>query len=266
MGYLVYLNHDNYDRRQQMVSESLQSLNRVTCQPDVDVLIVNNGGGKLARDVIQKHVRGPHSYVELTANFMDVSVHYCSLWTALNNRSDYVAYAYDDFVFYDERWVADSIVFMDSSPKVSCLRLPRYVYRSSFFDSDKTLKSKNPDAVNHAVGANNRKLWFDENPTHVGHHLFYQCNWRPNSRPTLWRTPVLQDVIDRHKTVPVMQAFEKIMYDYADARGSEWICGFIDGGVCHTFPTTTSERVRTPTQHIQIDVSTLRNVYDINRR
>jgi hypothetical protein len=63
--------------------------------------------------------------------------------------------------------------------------------------------------------------------------------------------------------IPVMQAFEAFMYAYADGKGPAWSSGFINGGVCHTFPIDTSERTQVNDHYrsVSVDMSDLRQSY-----
>ncbi len=115
----------------------------------------------------------------------------------------------------------------------------------SFFDSAKTPKSTNPDSVSHANGVLNQKI-NHIGPHVVGNHAFFTSNWRPNSRPTIWKTTSFETIIGHLQPCPTFQMFEKHMYDSSDQfvmEGNSWTSGFIDHGVCKTFPQHTSSRL-----------------------
>lgn len=266
LGCLVYLNDDVYDRRIDMCRRSLSSFKTFENQSkDVDILFVNNGGGVRVSEEL-KAVTVNHQIINLKKNFFDISVHMCSYWRAVETGASYFAYTYDDFVFYDSYWPRDAVRFMDTYNNVACLRLPKYVYGDGFYNANVTSKHRNPEAVRHEDGAGGHPLEMievDNQQEMFGTHEFYFSNWRPNSRPMLWRVDSFSKIIDGLDKLPVMQSFEALMYAHADAMDVNWTSGFINGGVCHTFPVETSERTQVNNHYrdVVIDISELRAAY-----
>lgn len=247
LGYLLFLNEENVERRLPIVEQSLRSLSTLRGQLDrAELLIVNNGGGELARSVIDDHLPAsvPYRCIDLDQNYFDIAVHMCSYWRARDLGAQCFAYAYDDFIFYDSEWISAAVSYIDMFPRISHVRLPQYRVGDPTFDSSITPKSQNPDAVSHQVGIGRQPVSFGDGII-VNGRTFRQCMFLPNSRPTLWRTSAFGEFAaaldDR---VPVMQTFEGLMYEHAHGRAAESTGAVLDGGVCRTFPVTTSERTR----------------------
>lgn len=265
LGYLVYLNDENVGRRLPIVEKSLRSLSTFRNQlSNAELLIVNNGGGELARYVIDANVDVPFTLADLNANYMDIAVHFCSFWTAQRRNARYFTYAYDDFVFYDDDWIGPSLSFMSVAQEVPFMRLPEYVHGDPRFDSNITSKSQNPDAVSHSQGADGKPVFF-KGTVRIENRTFRLSTFLPNSRPMLWRTSVFDEfahtIDDR---IPVMQTFEQLMYNFARGGDAAMPCGMLDGGVCRTFPVGTSERTRIKNNcnDMMVSLSALRAAYD----
>jgi hypothetical protein len=250
IGCLLWLNDANVARRLDIVKESLTSLSKITCQ-NQPVFVTNNGNLDPPFELPQGCV-----YKKLDNNYFDLTAHYVPYWRALDERHDYFIYLYDDFIIYDSTFIDDAIRFMDENSHVCCMRLPLYKTGDPFFDTNYTPKSKNPDAVRHETGAGKFKLKND-GKTKVGEHEFVFSNWRPSSRPMLWRTSAFAKfALPNVNNHPIMQSFERHMYSVADKLASEnnWSSSYIEGGVCHTFPANTSERTRHNIEHTTINM------------
>lgn len=269
VGCLVYLNDKVFDRRIDMCRESLTSFRTFGPQKDhVDLIFVNNGDDPRVKQELDEHVAVDYTLLNLGKNFYDVSVHLCSYWHAKETGARYFAYTYDDFVFYDDFWVKYAVDFMEQFNNVSCIRLPKYVYGDPYYDTVVTSKHTNPEAVRHEDGAGGNALQMinvDAPNDRKSPYQFYVSNWRPNSRPMMWRTEKFGELIEQfQEKLPVMQPFELLMYNWADFNKNTWCSGFINRGVCHTFPTETSERTQVSNHYrdVLIDVKELRAAYE----
>jgi hypothetical protein len=236
-------------------------------QDNVDLLFVNNGNDPRVREELRHYAHLPHKQINLGKNFYDISVHMCSYWRAVELGAPYFAYTYDDFVFYDSYWVEPSVKFMNTYNNVACIRLPKYVYGDRTYDTRYVPKNLNPESVRHEDGAAGHPLEMivvDSGKKELEDRDFYFSNWRPNSRPMMWRVDSFQKMIEGREKLPVMQSFEKLMYAHADALGESYTSGFINNGVCHTFPIETSERTQVSNHYrdVEIDVAELRKAYE----
>lgn len=261
--YLKWLTEENYNRRSSIVNESLESLCNLRSQ-NCDITIINNGGIK------SSFHQQDFFTIDLSKNYYDISVHFSAYFLAKWKNKDFFIYTYDDFVFFDDDFLNQCQKFLDLSPEIFCIRLPEYEYGNSYFNANITPKSINPDAVRHEQGAANADLYFD-GPQIIQNKEFYKTNWYPNSRPTMWRTSSFEKMIKDLdlRSVPVMQSFERFMYNQSDflAFYGNFVSSFINGGVCRTFSTDTSEReLAEKKQHnrinwnrIFVDVTELKN-------
>jgi len=267
LGCLLFLTDENRSRRYDIVQQSIFSLNFFQKQENVDLLIINNGNKD--KDDISSFISEDcqlvtkNKIINLNKNYFDIASHMCSYWHALENGNKYFAYTYDDFVFTDDKWIDEAIEFMNLRQDISCIRIPSYIHNDAMYNTKYTSKDQNPDAVRHETGAGNKQLdnqfsWL------IGTHNFYKSNWLPNSRPMLWRTSEFGHMINSFKTLPVMQSFEALMYEYANINYINWTSGFIDKGVCYTFPVKTSERTLVSNHYrdVSIDVLEFRKAYD----
>lgn len=231
--FLQWLTEDNYHRRIKLVEESLNSLNKLK---NYDVTIINNGGISVSS----------LPTINLKKNYYDVAIHFCGYQLAKLKKQEYFIYTYDDFVFFDYDFLESCEKFLDQNQEVSCLRLPSYEFRNEYFNANITPKSINPDAVRHEYGANNSNLKFD-GPFIIDKKEFYKTNWRPNSRPTMWRVSSFEDYISNLDLtrVPVMQPFELHLYNTSDSlyKQQKFVSSFLNKGVCKTFDIKSSERV-----------------------
>jgi hypothetical protein len=243
VGCLLWLTEENYERKIERFNKSITSMNKIESQ-DCDLLMLNNGGLENLDEIVQGLGLTRHRYVRLHRNFYDVAVHFCTMFHALESNNEFMVYLYDDFVVYDDTFITDCELFMDDNPAVMCMRLPEYEANNHLYNTKFTPKIKNPEAVRHEDGAGGIRLFHDGSYS-VGKHSFFKTNWRPNSRPMLWRTKAFELLTSGLDMIPVMQPFERYMYQRADelAMNDEWLSSFLDEGMCHTFPQETSERI-----------------------
>ncbi len=237
VAYLKWLTEENYDRRSHIVNQSFQSLDKLSSQL-CDIVIINNGGLKNNSNFFT---------IDLSKNYYDIAVHFSAYWLAKWKNKDFFIYTYDDFVFFEDKFLESCEKFLDLNPDVSYIRLPHYEYGNSYFNANVTPKSINPDAVRHERGAANKNLFFD-GPISIKDESFYKTNWYPNSRPMMWRVESFEKYLNHLNlnSVPVMQYFEKFLYTTTDIftidTNNNFINSFINGGVCKTFSTKNSER------------------------
>jgi len=266
LTWLSYLTPNNYVTRIKNYTQSMRSL---VGMENVDLVLVDNDPTQsLLLDSVRAEIGlGCYESREKTSQkyqvfrakneWYDVAAHYVAYYVAKGLRRPYFAYTYDDFVFYDKFWVKDTVTFMDKNPDVCCIRLPYYsAYNKNSFDRDITPKSVNPESVAHKRGGVKNADVEHRDPEDIGHHTFYKSNWRPQSRPTLWRTDDFARIVGFPNTCPVMQDFEGYMHAFADLDDT-YVSGFIDGGVCSTFPQDTSLRLAAGNKFPEVDLKTL---------
>ncbi len=240
LGWLVWLNEENMSRRIDMVTQSANSLG-ILSQDAYQLLIINNGGLK----ELPFKLPAAAKHIILEENFIDISAYYVPYLHAIENNNPYFGFLYDDFIVYKDA-VRDCIEFLDNNPQISCIRLPEYVTGDKKYNTTYVNKSVNPDAVGHLEGAGNTKLQ-QIGPVKVGENSFYISNWRPNSRPTIWRTESYSNFCNlKDSNHFVMQPYEAKLYSTADKLAVEgkYLSGYLEGGMCRTFSVTTSERTR----------------------
>lgn len=242
MTWLSYLTRENYDRRIQNYRKSMESLRGFADSRLIDIFIIDNAEqDNDTCEMLRDEFHLPYSIFKARNSLLDVSAHYVALELARSGHLEYFAYAYDDIVFYDHEFVGPAIEFMDSERDVSCIRLSKYEHGNMrLYDTQWVPKDINPESVDHK---NSRcKCVMHKGPFIHGSHTFYKSNWHPISKPTLWRKNDFETIIGRPSPCPTLQAFEKHMYDTSD-QVEGWTSGFIDGGVCTTFPQQNSERL-----------------------
>ena len=244
LGWLVWLNEENMSRRIDMVSQSASSL-KVLTQDSYQLLVVNNGGLEnlpFALPEGSEHIR-------LKENFIDMAAYYVPFLHALKNGHPYFGFLYDDFIVYKDP-IKDCIDFLDRNEQVSCIRLPQYITNDRRYNTLYTSKNINPDAVSHLEGAGDsisKTSLVQKGPIKIGNNNFYTSNWRPVSRPTIWRTDRYVEFCNLHdEKHVVMQPYEAKLHSIADKLSVEgnYLSGYIEGGMCRTFSVTSSERTR----------------------
>lgn len=237
---LSWITDENYDRRIQKATESLRSLKPL----GYSAYVVNNGGNDWAASIARELGL---SYKKLSKNYYDVAIHLSAYELAKKHGQKYFCYTYDDFVLYDYEALFDAESWLDRNRDVINMRVPKYVAGAKAFDTAYTSKSKNCEAVRHIDGAGGDPLLFG-NEEIEGQHRFMRSNWRPNSRPMIWRTSAFADYALITENCPVMQPFEKHMYDVADrsAKTVRYRSSLLNGGAFSTFPQETSDRMLQP--------------------
>lgn len=258
IGCLSWLTPENIDDKLERYKESLRS--HAGLVSSCDFAVINNGCDPiLAHQMIYDLVPFA-AQRHLSKNYYEVAVHLFSYTIAKQYGYQYFVYSYDDFVWYNTSFILDAESFMDSHPDVWCMRLPAYsIAERQKYDVATTPKSVNPDSVRHDVGAGGAPLLHGP-LERVGEHQFSVTNWRPNSRPTLWRTSAFDRIMSPllPNKVPVMQPFEAHMYSVADLyqkNGWGYQSAFLEGGACRTYPQHTSQRLRSPTDWTTVYVN-----------
>jgi hypothetical protein len=257
----LWLVDSNFDERLARFDVSVASMAKVAKQDCDLVFIVNDAERSRAPDVLRIHAMRSHTLL-LDKNYYDIAVHFCTLWWAIERGAEYMVWLYDDFVVYDETFISDCESFMDANPDVKCIRIPEYKY-NAFYDTRCVSKVINPEAVWHKDAAGMVELQHTNAGKH-GTHEFYRSNWRPNSRPMLWRTSAFNACVAGIDRSPVMQPFERHLNSWADTTYDSYVSGYIDGGVCKTFPWNTSCRTLTDSakwENVVVDVSEMKGAF-----
>lgn len=251
IGYLSYLTKDTFVRREFMTNQAANTFKNCFKNQDCDVVIINNG------EIIPEPL-DQFNILNLSKNYYDVAVHFCTAFLASRMNLKYFGYVYDDFLYYDDSFISKAISFLEYT-QIKSMRLPAYKYADGWYDTRTTSKSENPDAVRHESGANRQpliQLKFEE--------PFFISNWRPNSRPMLWNTEYFIEHFIPKNISKVMQKYEGYMYDIADelSKQNKWTSSFLNGGMCKTFPVETSLRTSVPLERwndITINVNDLKD-------
>lgn len=254
---LTWITDENYERRIEKATQSLRSLSPLSH----NVVIINNGGNEWA-DRISRELR--FNYKRLSKNYYDVAVHYSAYELAKKFGQKYFCYTYDDFVLYDHEALLDAEDWLNKNRDVINMRVPKYVAGSKLFDTAYTSKSVNCEAVRHIDGAGGDPLLFGNEET-CGTHRFMRANWRPNSRPMIWKTSAFSEYALISETCPVMQPFEKHMYDVADRSSltQRYRSSLLNGGSFSTFPQETSDRMLQPDLCVSKTVNTIELIKEL---
>lgn len=255
LAYLSWITDENAARRIDRAKASIDSLKHIVLPVNSKVLVINNGGN----DWIENEIRYTgFDYIKLPKNYLDVSVHMTGHSYAQMDGHELFCYTYDDYVLTDREFVSPCEQFMSEHEFVDCIRVARYdVNNQKRYDKEKTSKSVNPESVCHENSACNTKLTFI-GPKSYGERNFFISNWRPNSRPMIWRTHSFNRFSCYEENCIVMQPFEKRMYDICDEqfKKGSYMSGFMDIGAFKTFPQETSDRTRLPNACGDIRVNT----------
>lgn len=242
LSWLSYLTRENFDRRGKNHRTSIESLVPFANRDDIDIIVVDNSEpDNYACATIRDELKLPIKIFKAENVAIDVAVHYTGMLSALASGCEFFAYSYDDVIFYDHDFVSPAVEFMKQNLEVSCIRLSKYEHQNrQYYDTNFVPKKINPESVSHQNSRSNTVVHVG--PYTVGDRTFYKSNWRPISKPSLWRTSKFNEIIGAPIPCPSLQPFERYMYQCSD-NDVDWTSGFIDGGVCTTFPETTSERI-----------------------
>ena len=213
ISYLTYINSANRDRRYGIFEKTFDSFSKLKDDKSIVLMSIDNNSDKDIRQKL-KNANIFDYTLHLDDNFIDISLLYYTAKLADQLNIEYMFYSYDDFLFYDHDFAKDCISFMQDNREVHSMRMPIYdIEKPDQFDSFKTDKMINPDAIRHynqpARKMNHNSKLIFEGPLPVGHREFYITNWHYTSRPTLWRTSFFKKVFDDiGDKIPVMQNFE----------------------------------------------------------
>lgn len=238
VGYLTYITEKNYSYRQNDFETSLKTFEQISDYDYLDVLSIDNASLEFVRNSIPPTWKKFH----YGKNLYDISLFFTTVWYAKENNIPYVAFTYDDFILEDPKGFQDVIQFMDENPEVHCTRITAYDFANNFkYDSSRTAKQSNPDAVRHFNDVTNEALrWSDR--IDVNSSSFYKNNWHYTSRPCVWRTDVFFKAIEDAslQNVPVLQAFEGWAKGYFQKFGL--VTGVMDIGLMRTTDVRRSAR------------------------
>jgi len=246
MTCLGYLTGQNYESRKDNVIKSLTSLKPFLDGNEIELIFIDNCEDNNShlniKSLVNELFPDKHpSILSLHNQWYDIAAHYVAYLVAKRKGVDYFIYTYDDFVYYDTSFIQDSIDFMNDHISVACIRLTEYdISTRWYYDSAITPKTENAESVSHN-NANSGRVEH-VGPFKHGDNIFYESNWHPTSRPAMWRTSAFESIIGMPEKSNVLQQFEKYMYDRSDEK-TDWCSGFIDCGVCNTFPQDTSVRI-----------------------
>ncbi len=210
IGYLTYINEKNKSFRLKHFNDSLESFSRLF-ETSITVSIDNNSLIEVRDKLKQSNFDKCFHFSE---NYFDIALFYVAFWEAKRLGKEYVLFAYDDFIAFPSSFLMlnDAEIFMDKTLDVGCTRITSYCFDDPSFDSRITPKSKNPDAVRHFNTVSNSQLnW--SNPQQAGLSLFKKTNWHYTSRPTLWRTAILEKILESIDEIPILQGFEQYACD-----------------------------------------------------
>lgn len=244
IGYLTYVNHKNYAYRLEDFKFSLDSFLKIQ-NKNCEFLSVDN----LSLDEVKGSFPANWLKFHYSKNFFDIALFYTTVWYANKNKIPYVLFSYDDFIVENQEGLNDVITFMDENPDVHCTRVTAYDFENSFkYDSSKTPKQINPDAIRHFNDVTNEVLRWSEKIS-IGNSNFYKNNWHYTSRPCVWRTDVFLNALENSglENIPILQGFEGWAKTYFNKIGL--VTGVMDGGIMRTTDVRRSAR----TNELQLD-------------
>jgi hypothetical protein len=232
ISYLCYINEKNFERRHKNFNKSLESMSFLSEQKNCTVYAIDNDCTEKVINRIQNQ-KGIDSFIKMHNNFFDICAVYSSAKIAKIKNFKYCCYMFDDFVVYNNNFVDDCIDFLNQNEDVGCIRIPAYSFDNmNKYDSNKTPKSLNPDAVRHYSNNHVEKKPLEwEGPFDYKSNRFYKNNWHYSSRPAIWRTGLLYSFFEEQ--IPVMQKFELLAAK--KFYKSELKTGVLDGGAMYTF-------------------------------
>lgn len=247
MSWLSYLTRDNELTRQNVNLMSFSTFSTLVARSNdiIDPIIVDNAerdndGCRTIRSTARSDFIIP--MFRACNAFCDVAAHFAAHHVAMLHDLPYMAYTYDDFFFYDDAFLADACDFMDEHTNVQCIRIARYdVKNIEMYDANVTPKNINPEAVRHNNCPHGKPV-VHVGPFKFGTRDFYESNWNPISRPSLWRTSSFTKMLSQLHAVNVLQQFEAQMYEHA-LHDETWVSGFMDLGACSTIPQQQSCRI-----------------------
>jgi len=241
VSYLTYVTDNNRERRQSIFNETFSAFQNLKNDDSLVLFSIDNNSSSDIKNKL-KNANTFDYYLHLKENFIDISLLYYTVKLADELNIKYLFYCYDDFLFYDFDFGKDCISFLDNNPDVHNIRMPYYSYDNrEYFDSSKTSKSINPDAIRHYNQPDNRKELDFTGPIVENNHTFYKCNWHYTSRPTLWRTSYFKTIFEDLEKIPVMQNFEGYAMNYFYNKNLN--SSVLDKGVAKTY--VQSERMET---------------------
>lgn len=243
--WLSYLTKANYDKRIDNYMLAFDSLKLLKdCGARV-ILVDNSEHDNFMLPKLRDSSNLQFEIFKTQNEFGDIAGHFIGYLLSKLDDS-YFAYLYDDFVIYDGKFVEPSKVFLSQNSEVTCIRLPKYEFKDSkTYNTTFTHKDVNPDSVGHFSAPFNGAV-VHEGPFEINGYDFYKSNWRSISRPTLWNARFFEKFVGFPNSCPTFQEFERFMNENIDEmvrQNHSWKSGFIDHGVCHTFPQNTSERI-----------------------
>ena len=238
IGYLTYITEKNKDKRINDFYKSLKSLHTIDYSV-LDIISIDNSSLDEVKNLI-KDQNIFSKYFFYNKNYYDTALFFTTLWYAKERKIDYICFLYDDSIIFDDAF-NDTIKFMDQNKEITCTRISSYDFENqSFYDAEKTPKSKNPDAIRHYNFITNEKLnW--KGPFFVGDHVFYQNNWHYTSRPIIWRVNFFDQVISSlQDSCRVLQGFEQWAQQAFDSFSIK--TGVLNKGMIKTTPVMHSAR------------------------
>ena len=236
LGYLTFINESNMTRRYKNFQQSLASLNLIKNQ-DCDTVSFDNNSCQSIKDELVKFKF--NYYCHFNSNYYDLSVLYGTYYLARKLKYDYMLYAYDDIMLFNNDFIKDSVLFLDKNIDVDCVRVCEYRRNDKNFNTRHVIKQKNPDAINHWASHKNNSPLSWEMSQQFGKNTFHINDWHYTSRSTIFRVNSFEKMITGYDRLPVLNFFEGHAYSYNKAHGIK--TGILEGGAFRTLAKHTHE-------------------------
>lgn len=238
-AFLSFVTDGNKEIRENLFSSCFPTFEMIKeANKDIQSVVIDNNSIGRVKDAIELSRFIDVRYM-LDRNMFDTALFCAGLDASQICQSDYILFTYDDFFVYDPGALSSVIQFMDSS-NVDCTRITDYsVKNSELYNSEITPKSKNPDAIRHTNIVTGKKIEH-EFFGRVGNYDFFLTNWHYTSRPCVWRSSKLRDLVSSTKNLKILQGFEGFMSRACQESGVSFAT--LDKGMMRTFPVHLSAR------------------------
>lgn len=239
--FLSFVTEENKSLREELFSKcfpTFEILKSRNTNLDLKMVSIDNASISSVIEKIKDSDVLDCSYL-LDKNMFDTALFCAGLDASDHFNSDYILFSYDDFFIYNPDALYDTLQFMESSNS-DCCRVTEYDVKDvGKFNSEITPKSVNPDSIRHSNSITGQKI----NHTYFGKFgksEFYTTNWHYTSRPCVWRSSKLKEVMSNFSNLKVLQGFEGIMMQACQDAGV--VFSTLDKGMMRTFPVNLSAR------------------------
>jgi len=253
-AFLSFVTEGNKSIREDLFLSCFDEFEKIKDQNvslDLTTVVVDNFSIGSVREKIRSS-KCVDAFYLLDKNMFDTALYCAGIESSEESESDYVLFLHDDDFIYNLQALSDTVAFMEAS-KADCCRVSEYdVENIKRFDSEFTPKSSNPDAIRHTNTATGQKI------THscfgrFGSSDFYLTNWHYTSRPCVWRSSKLKEVMSKSDNFKILQGFEGFMVKACQEAGV--VFSTLDKGMMRTFPVHLSARTSSDFHSKKVDES-----------